>query len=81
VWFLTAEGDTAQHVYEVIAAGATDHEVMQHAIDRGAVIITADTDFRGIASAGREDGAVGDSHARASILAGCEPRPIACRRP
>jgi hypothetical protein len=33
VWFLTAEGDTAQHVYEVIAAGATDHEVMQHAID------------------------------------------------
>ena len=45
MWFLTAEGDTAQHVYEVIAAGATDHEVMQHAIDRGAVIITADTDF------------------------------------
>jgi predicted nuclease of predicted toxin-antitoxin system len=45
VWFLTAEGDTAQHVYEVIAAGATDHEVMQHAIDRGAVIITRDTDF------------------------------------
>ena len=45
MWFLTAEGDTAQHVYEVIAAGAPDHEVMQHAIDRGAVIITRDTDF------------------------------------
>jgi predicted nuclease of predicted toxin-antitoxin system len=42
---LTGEGDTAQHVYEVIGAGASDHEVMRHAIDRGAVIITADTDF------------------------------------
>ena len=43
--FLTAEGDTAQHVHEVIGAGASDHQVMQHAIDHGAVIITADTDF------------------------------------
>jgi predicted nuclease of predicted toxin-antitoxin system len=43
--FLTAEGDTAQHVHEVPGSGASDHEVMQHAIDRGAVIITADTDF------------------------------------
>jgi predicted nuclease of predicted toxin-antitoxin system len=43
--FLTAEGDTAQHVHEVLGAGASDHEVMQHAIDHGAVIITADTDF------------------------------------
>ena len=43
--FLAAEGDTAQHVHEVIGSGASDHEVMQHAIDRGAVIITADTDF------------------------------------
>ena len=43
--FLSAEEDTAQHVHEVIGSGASDHEVMQHAIDRGAVIITADTDF------------------------------------
>jgi predicted nuclease of predicted toxin-antitoxin system len=43
--FLTAEGDTAQHVHEVLGAGASDHQVMQHAIDLGAVIITADTDF------------------------------------
>jgi predicted nuclease of predicted toxin-antitoxin system len=43
--FLTAEEDTAQHVHEVLGAGASDHEVMQRAIDRGAVIITADTDF------------------------------------
>lgn len=43
--FLTAEGDTAEHVHEVIGAGASDREVMRHAIDHGAVIITADTDF------------------------------------
>lgn len=43
--FLTAEGDTAEHVHEVLDTGASDHEVMQHAIDHGAVIITADTDF------------------------------------
>ena len=43
--FLTTKGDTAQHVHEVIGSGAGDHEVMQHAIDHGAVIITADTDF------------------------------------
>ena len=41
----TAESDAAQHVHEVIGSGASDHEVMQYAIDRGAVIITADTDF------------------------------------
>ncbi len=42
---LTAQGDTAEQVHEVVGAGASDHEVMQYAIDRGAVIITADTDF------------------------------------
>jgi len=44
----TAEGDTAEHVHQVIGAGASDHEVMQHAIDHGAVIITADTNFGGL---------------------------------
>jgi predicted nuclease of predicted toxin-antitoxin system len=43
--FLAADRDTAQHVHEVLGAGASDHEVMQHAIDHGAVIITADADF------------------------------------
>jgi predicted nuclease of predicted toxin-antitoxin system len=51
--FLTAEGDTAQHVHEVLGAGASDHEVMQHAIDHGAVIITADTDFGALLAHGR----------------------------
>ena len=46
--FLTAEGDTAQHVHEVIGPGASDHQVMRHAIDLGAIIITADTDFGGL---------------------------------
>jgi hypothetical protein len=38
-------GDTAKHVYEVLGAGASDHDVMRHAIDRRPVIITTDTDF------------------------------------
>jgi predicted nuclease of predicted toxin-antitoxin system len=50
---LNADGDTAQHAHEVAGAGASDHEVMQHAIDRGAVIITADTDFGALLVHGR----------------------------
>lgn len=79
--FLTAEGDTAEHVHEVLGAGASDDEVMQHAIDHGAVMITADTDIGGIAGAGWEDGAIGHSRAGASILACREPRSIACGQP
>jgi predicted nuclease of predicted toxin-antitoxin system len=56
VWFLTAEGDSAQHVHEVLGAGASDHAVMQHAIDHGAVIITADTDFGALLVEGRRTG-------------------------
>jgi predicted nuclease of predicted toxin-antitoxin system len=57
--FLAAESDTAEHVHEVLGSGASDHEVMRHAIDRGAVIITADTDFGALlAHGGKTDPSV-----------------------
>jgi Domain of unknown function (DUF5615) len=45
VVFSPLSGNTAQDVHEVTGPGASDHEVMQYAIDHEAVIITADTDF------------------------------------
>jgi predicted nuclease of predicted toxin-antitoxin system len=79
--FFTAERDAAQHVHEVIGSGASDHEVMQYAIDRGAVIITADTDFGALlVQGGRTEPSV-ILVRELSILARREPRPIACGQP
>jgi len=43
--YLTAAGDTAEHIYRLLGGGASDHEVFACAIRQGAVIVTADTDF------------------------------------
>ncbi|WP_152360109.1 DUF5615 family PIN-like protein [Microlunatus speluncae] len=42
---LTGSDDTAEHVHERLAAGATDQEIFDHAVEHGLVIVTADTDF------------------------------------
>jgi predicted nuclease of predicted toxin-antitoxin system len=43
--FLAASGDTAEHAHEALGPGASDQEILAYAIDREAVIVTADTDF------------------------------------
>jgi predicted nuclease of predicted toxin-antitoxin system len=42
--YLTVAPDSAEHVRTAIGAGATDRVVLEHAVERGAVIVTADTD-------------------------------------
>jgi predicted nuclease of predicted toxin-antitoxin system len=43
--YLSAEGDTAEHVHHVIGAGARDEEIFAYATREAAVVVTADTDF------------------------------------
>lgn len=43
--FLAADGDTAEHTYQAVGAGATDQEIFTYAAANETVIVTADTDF------------------------------------
>lgn len=43
--YLTASGDSAEHVHQCVGAGASDQHIFTYATGRAAVIITADTDF------------------------------------
>jgi predicted nuclease of predicted toxin-antitoxin system len=43
--FLTLDGDIAEHVRDAVGSGAADAHVLETAVERGAVIVTADTDF------------------------------------
>lgn len=43
--YLVATGDTAEHTYQAVGAGASDQEIFTYATRNDAVIVTADTDF------------------------------------
>lgn len=43
--YLNAAGDTAEHTYQTVGAGASDEEIFAYATRNDAVIVTADTDF------------------------------------
>jgi predicted nuclease of predicted toxin-antitoxin system len=57
--FLATAADVAEHVGQAIGHGASDRVVLDYAVDHGAVIVTADTDFGTlIARSGRVDPSV-----------------------
>lgn len=43
--FLGFDGGIAEHVRDAVGSGAADAQVLEAAGERGAVIVTADTDF------------------------------------
>jgi len=53
--FLAASGDAADHARQTVGAGASDQELMAYAIDKGAVVVTADTDFGALLAQGRRN--------------------------
>jgi predicted nuclease of predicted toxin-antitoxin system len=44
--------DTVEHVTDALGPGASDREIMAYAIDDGAVVLTADTDFGALLARG-----------------------------
>lgn len=50
---LAGSGDTAEHVHTVLAAGVSDQEILDHAVEHDLVIVTADTDFGTLLAASR----------------------------
>jgi predicted nuclease of predicted toxin-antitoxin system len=43
--YFAVSGDSAEHIYDTLAAGSTDEEILDRAAEHQFVIVTADTDF------------------------------------